>query len=72
LTLLAYVLSVCRRSRTHSDAKRQIFNVSRTRRTKTNDADRLRKYLERFGLSWSVIRGAASQDNLREPTNFVL
>jgi len=45
LTLLAYVLSVCRRSRTHSDARRQIFNVSRTRRTKTNDADRLRKYL---------------------------
>ena len=53
---LDYVLGVCRRSRTLSDAGRTLFQVSRTRRTRTNDADRLRKYLERFGLCWSRIQ----------------
>jgi transcriptional regulatory protein RtcR len=55
---LAHVISVCRRSRTLSDAGRKLFDVSRTRRTTTNDADRLRKYLERFGLSWADVRGS--------------
>lgn len=53
---LAYVISVCHRSSTLSEAGRRLFDVSRTRRSKTNDADRLRKYLERFGLSWRAIR----------------
>jgi transcriptional regulatory protein RtcR len=54
---LAHVISVCRRSRTLSDAGRALFNVSRTRRTKPNDADRLRKYLEKFGLTWKQVSG---------------
>ena len=55
---LAAVLRVCRQARTLSDAGRQLFQASRAQRTVVNDADRLRKYLARFGLDWeSVIRG---------------
>eukprot|EP01030_Chromulinospumella_sphaerica_P004747 gene4747-4647_t len=49
---LAAVLQVCRQSRTLSDAGRLLFQASRTQRTVVNDADRLRKYLVRFGLDW--------------------
>ena len=49
---LAAVLQVCRQARTLSDAGRQLFNASRTQRTVVNDADRLRKYLGKFGLDW--------------------
>jgi transcriptional regulatory protein RtcR len=52
---LGGVLAVCCRSRSLSDAGRALFGVSRTRRSITNDADRLRKYLTRFGLSWALI-----------------
>ncbi len=52
---LAGVLKVCSNSRSLSDAGRTLFNVSRGRRSVTNDADRLRKYLARFGLSWDRI-----------------
>jgi len=30
---------------------------SRARRSVVNDADRLRKYLLKFGLSWELVRG---------------
>ncbi len=49
---LAHVVTVCRASRTLSDAGRTLFAASRQQRSSTNDADRLRKYLARFGLSW--------------------
>lgn len=49
---LAAVLQVCRQARTLSDAGRLLFQASRTQRTVVNDADRLRKYLARFGLDW--------------------
>lgn len=55
---LAYVLAVCRQSRSLSEAGRELFAVSRTQRRSTNDADRLRKYLARFGLDWSQVGGA--------------
>jgi transcriptional regulatory protein RtcR len=57
---LEYVLSVCQRSRSLSEAGRTLFNASRSRRASPNDADRLRKYLHRFGITWTGIR---------EPTN---
>ena len=53
---LSQVLDVCRRSRTLSEAGRTLFNASRGRKTSTNDADRLRKYLARFGLEWGAIK----------------
>ena len=52
---LAAVVGVCRRARTLSDAGRQLYQASRTQRTVVNDADRLRKYLGRFGLSWEQV-----------------
>ena len=53
---LAEVVRVCRASRTLSDAGRRLFAASRTRKAAPNDADRLRKYLARFGLEWSALR----------------
>jgi transcriptional regulatory protein RtcR len=49
---LADVVAVCRSARSLSEAGRALFTVSRARRKATNDADRLRKYLARFGLDW--------------------
>ncbi|MBN8456268.1 MAG: RNA repair transcriptional activator RtcR [Verrucomicrobia bacterium] len=54
---LAHVVAVCRRSRTLSDAGRELFAVSRTKRSAPNDADRLRKYLARFDLDFGTITG---------------
>lgn len=52
---LANVLEVCRTSRSLSDAGRKLFAVSRKRRKSANDADRLSKYLGRFGLQWADV-----------------
>ncbi|HEX2489605.1 MAG TPA: sigma 54-dependent transcriptional regulator, partial [Blastocatellia bacterium] len=49
---LVAVIKVCRESRTLSEAGRALFGSSRMRKRTANDADRLRKYLARFGLSW--------------------
>jgi transcriptional regulatory protein RtcR len=52
---LEAVLGVCREARSLSDAGRKLFAVSRLNKQKPNDADRLRKYLARFGLSWAQV-----------------
>jgi transcriptional regulatory protein RtcR len=52
---LADVLTVCRQSRSMSEAGRSLFARSRERKQSPNDADRLRKYLARFGLSWGEV-----------------
>ena len=52
---LAYVIGVCRQSRTLSDAGREVFRESRKKRKVANDADRLKKYLAKFGLSFSTL-----------------
>lgn len=57
---LAHVIQVCRDSRSMSEAGRQLFDASRTRKTSSNDADRLRKYLSRFGIDWNQIAGLNS------------
>ncbi|AXE36056.1 RNA repair transcriptional activator RtcR [Chromobacterium phragmitis] len=53
---LEAVLRVCRQADSLSDAGRRLFAVSRLDKANPNDADRLRKYLARFGLSWQAIR----------------
>ena len=53
---LTQVVEICRRSRSLSEAGRILFNASRSRKTSSNDADRLRKYLSRFGLDWNQMR----------------
>ncbi len=53
---LADVARVCARSRSLSEAGRELFQASRARKASSNDADRLRKYLARFELSFDTIR----------------
>ncbi|GAB3469973.1 RNA repair transcriptional activator RtcR [Massilia terrae] len=55
---LGAVIEVCRKSTTLSDAGRKLFAVSRSAKERPNDADRLKKYLARFGLSWDELRGS--------------
>lgn len=52
------VLSVCVRAKSMSEAGRELFAQSRAERTSVNDADRLRKYLARFGIEFSEIHRA--------------
>ncbi|MBV4487149.1 RNA repair transcriptional activator RtcR [Pseudomonas sp. SWRI153] len=54
---LRAVIEVCRQADSLSDAGRQLFGVSRQAKAQPNDADRLRKYLGRFGLEWAEITG---------------
>ena len=49
---LADVLKVCKESKSMSEAGRKVFAVSRTKKQKANDADRLRKYLSRYNIKW--------------------
>ena len=53
---LETVLQTCHRSKSLSDAGRILFARSRQRKKQANDADRLRKYLLRFGLDWETVQ----------------
>jgi len=53
---LSDVLEVCDKCKSLSDAGRALFAESRKAKQNPNDADRLRKYLGRFGLTWRKIR----------------
>jgi transcriptional regulatory protein RtcR len=55
---LKAVIGVCRSSKSLSDAGRKLFAVSRSAKEKPNDADRLKKYLARFSLSWDSLHQA--------------
>ncbi|MBS0355471.1 MAG: RNA repair transcriptional activator RtcR [Proteobacteria bacterium] len=52
---LEAVIRICQESQTLSDAGRRLFDQSRNQRAVVNDADRLRKYLLKFGLTWDVV-----------------
>jgi transcriptional regulatory protein RtcR len=52
---LESVVQVCRDARSLSEAGRKLFDRSRTQRSVLNDADRLRKYLQKHGLSWDQL-----------------
>jgi len=57
---LAAVIRACRETRSMSEAGRVLFAVSRTNRKIKNDADRLKKYLTRFGLTWDSVNVASN------------
>ena len=57
---LATVIEVCRECRSLSEAGRNLFAASRLEKKQPNDADRLRKYLARFGLDWNQVTSADS------------
>ncbi len=52
---LQAVVRVCRASKSLSEAGRSLFAVSRQAKRQPNDADRLKKYLARFGLAWDAL-----------------
>lgn len=56
---LLEVVRVCRGARSLSEAGRALFAVSRTHKSSSNDADRLRKYLARFGLTYAQLATTA-------------
>jgi transcriptional regulatory protein RtcR len=58
---VSHVIEVCRRCKSLSEAGRLLFSASRGRKATTNDADRLRKYLNRFGIEWGEIAAKAER-----------
>jgi transcriptional regulatory protein RtcR len=52
---LKHVIEVCQSSPNLSAAGRALFAESRKRKASSNDADRLKKYLARFGLSFPAV-----------------
>ncbi len=52
---LTEVIKICKKSSSISEAGRRIFNISRQKKKTPNDSDRLRKYLAKFGLSWTKV-----------------
>lgn len=56
---LEAVLQVCVHCKSLSEAGRRLFQVTRLQRSVVNDADRLRKYLHRYGLTWRTVRREA-------------
>jgi len=53
---LAQVIQVCTKSKTLAEAGRTLFNVSRTKKTSSNDTNRLKVYLQRFNLIFSALQ----------------
>ncbi|NHQ88633.1 sigma 54-interacting transcriptional regulator [Iodobacter sp. HSC-16F04] len=55
---LEKVIQICKASDSLSDAGRKLFNISRLEKAKSNDADRLRKFLAKFELDWGKVKGS--------------
>ncbi|MCP5245632.1 MAG: sigma 54-interacting transcriptional regulator [Burkholderiales bacterium] len=53
---LAEVIQVCKNCKTMAEAGRILFNVSRRQKNSSNDTNRLKVYLKRFGLIFSELR----------------
>lgn len=52
---LESVVGACRSCASLAEAGRRLFGVSRQKRSVLNDSDRLKKYLQRFGLDWAAL-----------------
>jgi len=52
---LEAVVKVCRSCSSLAEAGRRLFGVSRQKRSVVNDSDRLKKFLQRFGLDWAAL-----------------
>ena len=52
---IAYVISICKESKSLSDAGRKIFSQSRQKKANPNDSDRLRKFLAKWKLEFSEL-----------------
>jgi len=58
---LEHVLAVCRESASLAEAGRRLFAVSRMKKGSSNDSDRLKKYLARFGLEWDQLKTTSEE-----------
>jgi transcriptional regulatory protein RtcR len=58
LAQLEYALGAIATSETMADAGRMLFSQSRQARTVTNDTDRVRKYLVKWGLDYAQVKAA--------------
>ncbi|MCL2724879.1 MAG: RNA repair transcriptional activator RtcR [Polyangiaceae bacterium] len=58
---LEETLRICRRSASLSEAGRLLFAASRALKTNINDADRLRKYLARFELTFAAVKSTPGE-----------
>lgn len=52
---LEHVLRTCKQHTSMSAAGRELFAVSRLAKSTSNDADRLKKYLAKWGLNWTDV-----------------
>lgn len=55
---LEHVLEVCAKHSSMSAAGRELFSVSRLSKSSSNDSDRLKKYLTKWGLKWNEVSNA--------------
>lgn len=56
------VLAVCLNSSSLAEAGRALFAKSRTQKKIANDSDRLRKYLNGWGITWEKVRGVRNSN----------
>ncbi len=56
LVEMEVVIGTCLSSRNQADAGRKLYNASIAQKASKNDSDRLRKYLEKNGLTWEMIK----------------
>ena len=56
LVQLAEVIRTCQSSSSMSEAGRKLFSASRVQKKSSNDADRIKKYLDRFGLRFKELQ----------------
>lgn len=54
---LVGVIEICLNSKSMAEAGRKLFAHSRSQRQSSNDSDRVKKYLSKFGLNWEQLHG---------------
>lgn len=52
---LAGVIKICNESRTAAEAGRKLFNVSRLKKSSSNDSHRVIRFLQKFGLDFQTV-----------------
>ena len=59
---LTGVIQVCLQCKSMAEAGRKLFAASRLQRQSSNDSDRVKKYLAKFGLGWEQLQALSAID----------
>jgi transcriptional regulatory protein RtcR len=59
---LKNIIEICLKSDSMAHAGRLLFDKSRVQKSTSNDSDRVRKYLNKYGLNWKKIQNAYQAD----------